>query len=198
MVSTLGRGWKIILTKPNNLINYTSSIWFQDIIDFIYKHNISIVTKDFISTKGQRQNDKCIMKEILKLHLPKISLIQINSCRIYLNISHLSDMLDPNGKQIEHNYMIGTKSTKQHSTFKWPHQLKLSKTAWKLWELSSNSPLTISSPLNYNSPNGPSPLMKDKYNIDGTSHSNQMRYITEPNKAFTNFLFKAKTTIDMK
>ena len=98
-----------ILTKPNNLINYTNSIWFQDVTEFIYKHNISIFTKAFISTKGQRKDDKCMMQEIIKLHLPKTSLIQLNSCRIYLNISHLSDMLDPNGKQIEQNYMIGTK-----------------------------------------------------------------------------------------
>ena len=31
-----------ILIKPNNRINYTSSIWFQDKIDFLYKHNITI------------------------------------------------------------------------------------------------------------------------------------------------------------
>ena len=31
-----------LLAKLNKLINYTSSIWFQDVIDFIYKHSISI------------------------------------------------------------------------------------------------------------------------------------------------------------
>ena len=85
------------------------------------------------------------MHEIIKLHLSKTSLIQLNSCRIYLNISHLSDMLDPNGKQIEQNYMIGTKSNKQHSIFKWPHQLKLSTTAWKLWKKTRKSIFKLTS-----------------------------------------------------
>ena len=89
---------RLLLAKPTKLINYTSSIWFQDIIDFLYKHNISIFTKDFLTIKSQRKNDKCIMKEILQLNLSKAQLIQINACRIYPQVFHLSDMLDPNGK----------------------------------------------------------------------------------------------------
>ena len=40
------------------------------------------------------------MKEILQLNLSKTTLIQINACRIYLKVFHLSDMIDPNGKKI--------------------------------------------------------------------------------------------------
>ena len=87
-----------LLAKSNKQINYTSSGWFQDIIDFLYKHNISIFTKEFINIKSQRKNDKYIMGEILQLHLSNTSLIQINSCRIYLEVLYLSDMIDPNGK----------------------------------------------------------------------------------------------------
>ena len=87
-----------LLAKTTKLINYTSSIWYQDIIDFLYKHNISIFTKDFLTIKSQQKNDKCIMKEILQLNLSKAQLIQINACRIYPQVFHLSDMLDPNGK----------------------------------------------------------------------------------------------------
>ena len=53
-----------LLAKPRKRINYISSIWFQDIIYFLYKHNISIFTKDFLTIKIQQKNDKCIMKEI--------------------------------------------------------------------------------------------------------------------------------------
>ena len=44
-----------VLAKPTKLINYTSSIWFQDIIEFLYKHNISIFTKEFLTIKSQRK-----------------------------------------------------------------------------------------------------------------------------------------------
>ena len=85
------------------------------------------------------------MYEIHNLHLSKTSLLQIHSCKLYLDISHLSDMLDPNGKKIEQNYITGTKSTKQKSIFKWPHQMKPSTTAWKLWEKTIKSIFKLTS-----------------------------------------------------
>ena len=140
-----------LLAKPNKIINYTSSIWFQDIIDFIYKHNISIFTKDFLIIKSQRKNDKCIMKEILQLHLSIVQLIQINLCRLYLQVFHLSDMLDPNDKQVIQNFIKGIKPIKQTSSYRWPNQIKPSPNAWKLWkkiltstfQLTSNNNLPI-------------------------------------------------------
>ena len=47
-----------LLAKPNKQIKYTSSVWFQDIIDFLYRHNIPIFTKEFLNIKSQRKNDK--------------------------------------------------------------------------------------------------------------------------------------------
>ena len=44
-----------LLAKPTKLINYTRNIWFQDIIDFLYKHNISIFIKEFLTNKSQRK-----------------------------------------------------------------------------------------------------------------------------------------------
>ena len=127
-----------------------SSIWFQDIIDFLYKHNISIFTKDFLTIKSQRKNDKCIMKEILQLNLSKTSLIQINSCIIYLQVFHLSDMLNPNSKQVTQDFIKGIKPVKQTSSYRWPNQLKPSTNAWKLWKkiITSTFKLTF----NYNLP----------------------------------------------
>ena len=118
-----------LLAKTTKLINYTSSIWYQDIIDFLYKHNISIFIKDFLTIKSQQKNDKCIMKEILQLNLSKAQLIQINSCRLYLHVFHLSDMLDPNSKQVIQNFIKGIKPVKQTSSYRWPNQLKPSTNA---------------------------------------------------------------------
>ena len=73
-----------LLAKSNKQINYTSSVWFQDISDFLYKHIISIFAKKILNIKSQRKNDKCIMGEVLQLQLSKTSLIRLNSCRILL------------------------------------------------------------------------------------------------------------------
>ena len=73
-----------LLANRNKQINYRRSGWFQDIINFLYEDNISIFTKEFINIKNHRKNDKYIIGEILQLHLSRTSLIQINSCRIYL------------------------------------------------------------------------------------------------------------------
>ena len=118
-----------LLAKQNTFINYTSSIWFQDSTDFIYKHNISIFTKDLRTINSQRKNDKCIMKKILQLHISKAQLIQINSYRQYLQVFHLSDMLDPNGKQLIKNFIKGIKPIKQTSSYRCPNQLKPSTNA---------------------------------------------------------------------
>ena len=44
------------------------------------------------------KSEKCIMEEILQLNPSNNSPIQINSCRIYLKVFHLCDMIDPNEK----------------------------------------------------------------------------------------------------
>ena len=139
-----------LLEKSNKHINSTSSVWFQDIIDFLYKHNISIFTKKILNIKSQRKYDKCIMGEVLQLQLSKTLLIQLNSCRIYLHVFHLSDMIEPSGKQFRTEYITGTKSTKQTSSYRWPNQMKPSPTAWKLWRKTIKDIFTLT--LNYTLP----------------------------------------------
>ena len=73
------------------------------------------------------------MGEVLQLQLSKTSPMQLNSCRIYLQVFHISDMIEPNGKKFKKEYITGTKSTKQTSSYKRPNQIKLSLTTWKLW-----------------------------------------------------------------
>ena len=97
-----------LLAKSNKQKNCTRSVWFQDIIDFLHKHNIIIFTKEFHNITSQRQNDKCIMEEILQLNFSKTSLIQIKSCRKYIKLFHLSDMIYLNGKQFRIEYITGT------------------------------------------------------------------------------------------
>ena len=57
----------------------------------------------------QRRNDKGIMDKILRDYQIKIELIQTNACRIFLQINHLSTIILPYEKTINHNFLIGSK-----------------------------------------------------------------------------------------
>lgn len=67
---------ELILAKPNNKINYTSSVCFQDIVAFRHNNNITIFIKDYFNITSQRINDKCVMEETLQLNLSQTSLIK--------------------------------------------------------------------------------------------------------------------------
>ena len=60
-------------------------------------------------------------------------LIKINACRLYLNIIHLSDIVNPDRKTINNNFLIECKPDYPSSKLKWSHQKYPSVKAWKLW-----------------------------------------------------------------
>ena len=96
-------------------------------------NKIKIVLANTLQFTIQRRNDKCIMDELTRSSSSLKQLIQINACRLYLNIIHLSDIVNPNGKTINNNYLIGCKPTYPSSKLTWPHQKYPSVKAWKLW-----------------------------------------------------------------
>ena len=84
-----------ILSNPSMKVNYINSIWFNDLIQFMAKSHISIYTNDFLTVNLQRNNDRSIMSEINNLNLPKQQKIQLNACRLYLQVPTLSDIVNP-------------------------------------------------------------------------------------------------------
>ena len=109
---------KQVLEYPNERINYVSSTWLRDLLHFMVRNNIKIITKKYTSIEIQRRNDKCIMDEVLQSNLPKSKTIQVNACRLYLQTLYLSDIIDPDGKTVNYTYYSGKRSTYPRSTFK--------------------------------------------------------------------------------
>ena len=122
-----------ILSQPNPAPNYINNVWFQDLIQFMADNNIKIITQDFFCNRPQRKNDKCIMYEIIKQKLTINQLIQINACRIHLQVSFISDMTRPNGKDIFSEFLRGERTTQVTSNHGWPKQESPSPNAKKLW-----------------------------------------------------------------
>ena len=74
-------------------------------------NKITLVLANTLQFNIQRRNDKCIMDELTRGSSSLNQLIQINACRLYLNIIHLSDIVNPDGKTINNNFLIGCKPT---------------------------------------------------------------------------------------
>ena len=135
--------FKQVLEYPNERINYVSSTWPRDLLHFMTRNNIKIITKKYMSIEIQRRNDKCIMDELLQSNLPKSKIIQVNVCRLYLQILYRSDIINPDGKTVNYTYHSGKRPAYPRSTFKWPRQSNPSKAAWKTWHKAMQNILNI-------------------------------------------------------
>ena len=60
-------------------------------------------------------------------------MIQINACRIHLQVSFISDITRPNGKEIFTEFLRGQRTNKVTSNHGWPKQDNPLPNAKKLW-----------------------------------------------------------------
>ena len=105
-----------IFTNPSINVNYINSIWFNDLLYFMAESHITIYTAEFLTVNFQRNNNRSIMSEISKLNLPKQQHIQLNACRLYLQVATLSDIVNPDGRTINHHFLDVTKPIQPRST----------------------------------------------------------------------------------
>ena len=87
------------------------------------------------------------MSEISKLNLPKQQNIQINACRLYLQVATLSDIVNPDGRTMSHHFLDVTKPIQPRSIVRWMNQPWPSPQAWNLWKRTVRKVFNIS---NYN------------------------------------------------
>ena len=84
------------------------------------------------------------MSEINKLNLSKQQKIQINACRLYLQVATLSDITNPDGRSINQHFIEVKKPIQPTSTIRWPNQPLPSNQACKLWKKTINTVFNIS------------------------------------------------------
>ena len=106
-----------ILSNPTDQTSNVSCVWFQDIITFMFKNNIHVNTYQYFIMKSQRMNNRCIMYDLIQLPLTTTELIHLNACRMYLQVSFLSDITSPNGKIIMIQFLRETEPKYPRSTF---------------------------------------------------------------------------------
>ena len=84
------------------------------------------------------------MSEVGKLQLSKQHNIQINACRLHLQVSTLSDIANPNGRILNHYFLEGNKPIHPSSTVRWPNQPLTSSQAYNLWKKTVRKVFNIS------------------------------------------------------
>ena len=121
-----------LLASDKPFIEYGNSKWLNHFTQLPRKHNIHIKLKEFEHPIPQRENDVYIMDTITKNIASKITLQRLNTCRLFLQISLLSEITSANGKFIKHNILKGKRNSIA-STKIWPRQKSPDKATWTMW-----------------------------------------------------------------
>ena len=120
-------------SETGDRIQYTNSIWFTEVCQFIQNNSIYIdVNIDW--KKKERENDEYIMDLAVRhgFNLQKIK--QINHSRLYLRAITISDLADEIGKHIKASCYDWSQAT-PIKTF-WTHEYnfpKPNRQAWNIW-----------------------------------------------------------------
>ena len=86
------------------------------------KKKIKIITKQYMNIELQRRNDKCIMDEVFQLNFSTSKRMQVNSCRLYLQVIYLSDIIEPDGRTADMNVSSEKRPAYPKPKFTWPYQ----------------------------------------------------------------------------
>jgi hypothetical protein len=90
--------------------------------------------QDSWTLKPQCDNDQFIMQDMAKhLQLKPAELKRMNTCRMYLQVVMLADMVDGSREKVLPEYLKGQHHPDCCSVYEWPYQETPNNTTWKRW-----------------------------------------------------------------
>ena len=98
----------------------------------VKKHNVELKLRDTFLKKNQRHNNRHILDDILTNTSSTLSRKKLFACRLYLQVTLLSDMTDIKETSVLSNGLIDTRSTNKRQTSSCPLQTKPNIHSWKL------------------------------------------------------------------
>ena len=114
------------------------------------------------------------MAKIIRINLTLNQMKQINAYQLYLQITHLSDIVYINRENINNNFLIGIKLDYRQSLFQWPLQPNPSSRAWNFWKKTVRSTFKIQNIIHLHLTslwkNGSFISPKGKWNTHNISH----------------------------
>jgi len=127
--------------EDTRTIPWSTTPWFDTARQYLHRIQGKVILERPWKVHPRRQHDRYIMDDILGLRLPKSQSIQLQSVRLYLHITLLSELVNHCGTQVQAhllqrpNLRYQRSFDNQRSTLQWPHQTLPGPAAWKRWKL---------------------------------------------------------------
>ena len=115
-------------------VTYINSCWLNDFVRLLKKYNVKIKLKTTYVQPLQRENDYFLMDTILTNYSSPITIKKLHVCRLYLQVTLLSDITNLKGDKILMTSLQGLRDQHRLSTYVWPRQQRPNAHSWKLWK----------------------------------------------------------------
>jgi hypothetical protein len=90
----------LILQYPKPKLPHVKDPLITTIYQFLSDSQLNIVIHDIYILKPLRENDQNIMGRLLKMEKSPISIQRVNQCWLFLQVTWLSEMMDPQGNTV--------------------------------------------------------------------------------------------------
>jgi len=127
--------------QDTRTLPWSNAPWIDTTRQFLHTTQSAVLLNNPWITTTRRQHDRHIMDDILGLNLPKQHAIQLQSVRLYLRVTVLSEITDASGLSLlpttfkrpnpRYNEMRDDTTS---STLRWPNQPSPGPNAWKRWK----------------------------------------------------------------
>jgi hypothetical protein len=125
-----------ILQHPKPKPPHVKDPLLTTICQFLSDSQLNIVIPDIYIPKPLRENNQNIMGELLKMEKSPISIQRVNQCRLFLQVTWLSEMTDPQGNTVLLEFLdfTGTHTDVSRSNLRWPIQALPPPKSWEIWK----------------------------------------------------------------
>ena len=106
--------------------------WFKSLWKFTHLYDIKNPATEY-TLQLQKAQDQFLMEAFYTQGYRKTKLKRLNKCRLFLQVSTLSDILDGTGNQFCKLYYEGKKDPYRKSTLDWPEQRNPGDSDWASW-----------------------------------------------------------------
>jgi hypothetical protein len=115
---------------------YCEPIWLTNTWEFLSSIDGSVLYTEDRSLKLQCTNDSFLMESFRILPgIGSTELRRLNQCRLYLQVTLLSEITSANGLSILPNFLQGNKHANRRSLLTWPRQDRPTPVAsWREWK----------------------------------------------------------------
>jgi hypothetical protein len=117
---------------PGIPLPYLDNAWLDSTRQFLKHCSAQLEIPSIPLPVSKRRNDACIMDGFIGLGLSLPTLQQLNFCRLWLWVAHLSDICALAGDCIDRTAWLGL-DPMPSSAADWPMQPRPHDTVWRLW-----------------------------------------------------------------